>query len=58
MVSSYEGLYVIRSESGNIDSVQVRDHGGNSLPLTPDDYVARGIKPPIEQLPDFGQYTK
>lgn len=55
-MSSYTGLYVQRLSNGEIFSVQVADTGGNSLPLNPDDYVNRGIRPPIGELPDSGKY--
>lgn len=55
-MSSYTGLYVQRLSNGKIDSVQVVDPSGNSLPLDPQTYIERQIKPPIEQLPDFDDY--
>lgn len=56
MASSYRGLYVQRNSNGVIDSVQVVDTGGNSIPLPPDVYVDRGVKPPIDELPDLEDY--
>ena len=55
-MSSYTGLYVQRFEDGTIDSVQVVDTGGNSIPLDPNIYIERGVKPPIELLPDQKNY--
>jgi hypothetical protein len=52
--SSYRGLYVQKS-NGKIHSVQVQA-GLNSIPLPPHDYITRGVKPPIEQLPDEKEY--
>jgi hypothetical protein len=57
-MSSYKGLYVQRFENGTIHSVQVVDTGGNSIPLDPEIYIERGVKPPIEQLPDQENYKK
>lgn len=54
-MSSYKGLYT-QSAGHQIFNVQVEDPGGNSIGLTPDIYVARGILPPIEQLPDIKEY--
>ena len=58
MSSSYKGLYVQRSEDGTIHSVQVVDTGGISIPLDPNTYTERGVKPPIEQLPDQENYKQ
>lgn len=58
MVSSYKGLYVQRLNDGTIDSVQVVDPGGNSIPLDPQTYVNRQVEPPIEELPDLESYQK
>lgn len=55
-MSSYTGLYVQRLSNGKIDSVQVVDPFGNSLPLDPETYIERQIKPSIEQLPDIDSY--
>ena len=55
-MSSYTGLYVQRLSNGIIHSVQVVDSGGNSLPLNPDIYIERQIKPSIGQLPDIDSY--
>lgn len=55
-MSSYTGLYVQRLNNGKIDSVQVVDPFGNSLPLDPETYIKRQIKPSIEQLPDIDSY--
>lgn len=55
-MSRYKGLYVQRLENGEIHGVQVVDPSGISLSLPPDIYVQRGIKPPIENLPDQEDY--
>lgn len=55
-MSSYTGLYVQRLSSSEIFSVQAADTGGKSLLLNPDDCVNRGIKPPIDEPPDFWKY--
>ena len=51
-MSSYIGVHVNRLEGGTIDSVQVKDSAGIELPISPDEYKRRGIKPPIEELPE------
>lgn len=56
-MSSYTGLYVQRLSDGTIHSVQVADPFGNSIPLDPDVYIEREVKPPIEQLPDAADYA-
>jgi hypothetical protein len=58
MRSTYQGLYVQRYDNGQIHNVQVTSPGGASIPLDPDDYVARGIEPPMEELPDAAEYFK
>ena len=50
--SNYKGLYVQRLSNGTIFSVQVEDPHKHQISLEPDDYKARQIKPPIDQLPD------
>jgi hypothetical protein len=55
-MTSYTGLYVQRQADGTIDSVQVSDPFGNSIPLAAETYIARGVKPSIEQLPDAKDY--
>tara|TARA_R100000306_G_C4348443_1_gene128852 strand:- start:114 stop:290 length:177 start_codon:yes stop_codon:yes gene_type:complete len=57
-MSSYKGLYVQRLDDGTIDSVQVEDTAGISMPFDPDEYVRRGIKPDISCLPDIDDYEK
>jgi len=51
-MSDYTGQYVQRLSNGKIDSVQVVDQFGNSLPLIAEIYIQRQIRPPIDQLPD------
>jgi len=58
MGSSYQGLYVQRSEGGTIYNVQVVDTGGNLMALNPGTYTERGAEPPIEQLPDQKNYDQ
>ncbi len=55
-MSSYTGLYVQRLSEGRIHSVQVSNPFGNSIPLEPETYIARDVKPPIDQLPDERDY--
>jgi hypothetical protein len=57
-MSSYKGIFVQRTASGDIHSVQVEDPFGNSLSLDPRDYLARGVQPPMDQLPDADDYAK
>jgi hypothetical protein len=58
MSSSYTRLYVQRLSDGTIHSVQVVDTGGNSIPLDPDTYIKRDVKPLIDQLPDQEDYNQ
>lgn len=55
-MSGYTGLYVQRLSNGKIDSVQVVDKSGISLPLDPAVYRERNINPPIDQLPDVNDF--
>ncbi len=50
--SSYKGVCVHFLSDGTIDHVSVEDISGNRLPLDLDDYIYRGILPPVEDLPD------
>jgi len=50
-MSTYTGLYVQRLSDGTIFNVQVRDPSDHESGLTPEDYEAKGILPPIDQLP-------
>jgi hypothetical protein len=59
MASSYIGLYVQRLSTGVIHNVQIRDtFGGHETTMDPTDYVDRGIRPPIDDLPDVEDYRK
>ena len=58
MASSYKGLYVQRYSNGQIHNVQVADQNGYSIPLNPDVYLERDVKPPMESLPDVEEYFK
>lgn len=55
-MSSYTGLYVQRLTTGHVHGVQVDDGAGIENSLNPDVYTARGIQPPIDQLPDIDIY--
>jgi pyruvate/oxaloacetate carboxyltransferase len=57
-MSTYVGLYVQRLSDGSIYSVQVKDQAGISLPLEPQEYIRRGIKPEIDRLPNIEDYQK
>ena len=48
----YKGICVFRLSSGAIFNVKVEDTAGNQLTISPDEYLRRGINPPIDQLPD------
>jgi hypothetical protein len=50
------GLYVQRYSNGQIHGVQVVDTAGNENSLDPSIYRARGISPPLEELPDIDDY--
>jgi hypothetical protein len=58
MSSSYTGLYVQRLSDGTIHNVKVVDTAGHSIPLDPDTYTERDVKPPIDQLPDQEDYNQ
>jgi hypothetical protein len=58
MSSSYTGLYVQCLSDGIIHNVQVVDTAGISIPLDPDTYIERDVKPPIDQLPDQEDYNQ
>lgn len=57
-MSSYTGLYVQRLGSGVIHSVQVVDTAGNSIPLDPETYIERQVRPPIDDLPELEDYQR
>jgi len=51
--TEHTGVCVVKSASGKILAVQIKDFfGKNSIPIPPKAYIARGIKPPIEFLPE------
>lgn len=56
-MTSYKGLYVQRLPDGVIFNVQVEYQGGE-IGLEPQTYIGRGAQPPIDQLPDVGEYLK
>jgi len=47
----YIGEFIMKSPTGGIINVQVRDACGHSFPMNPQDYRMRNIKPTIEKLP-------
>jgi hypothetical protein len=51
-MSSYTGKCVVRLSTGAIFDVQVVDTSGIGITLSPEEYVARGITPPLKELPD------
>lgn len=51
------GLYV-QTLGNTIHSVQVEDSAGNSWPLDPQQYIARGHQPAIDELPTLENYTR
>ena len=55
-MTSYTGIYVQRTTTGAIFSVQVRDSAGIELSLNPAEYERRGVQPPMDQLPDVEDY--
>lgn len=57
-MSSFTGIYVRYLSDGNIDFIQVGDHLGYETQRTETRYIAEGILPPIDQLPDFETYKK
>jgi hypothetical protein len=54
MASSYTGICVYRDSSGQVTDVQVRDTGGNELPLPLATYISRGVNPPYQTLRECG----
>lgn len=50
-MTNYTGLYVQRLTDGTIYNVQVRDSNGHEFGLSPQEYEARNISPPVNQLP-------
>lgn len=57
-MSGYKGLYTQCLSDGTIHSVQVIDPSGHSIPLDPQTYIERQIKPSIEELPDIESLPK
>lgn len=51
-MSQYTGKCVVRISTGEIISVHVVDTAGIGMTLSPEDYEARGVKPPLDQLPN------
>lgn len=55
MATSYTGICVYRHPvTGEVTDVQVKDTGGNELPLPIDQYLSRGVMPAHETLPECG----
>jgi hypothetical protein len=51
-MTSYTGLYKVGIKASNrVTDIQVKDTGGNSLPLALDEYIRRGVKPDWQTLP-------
>ena len=53
-----KGLYVQRLSDGRIHGVQVVDDAGMEWSMLPQDYINRGHKPPIGELPDLEEHQK
>lgn len=51
-MSQYTGKCIVRISTGEILSVHVVDSTGMGMTLSPEEYVARGVKPPLDQLPN------
>jgi len=51
------GLYVQRLSTGKTHNVQVEDDAGMPRPMAPSEYIARGLDPSIESLPDLEDYA-
>jgi len=49
--SNLRGIYVTKTPSGAILTVQVKDVFDHNYPLPPEEYRRRRIEPPIESLP-------
>jgi hypothetical protein len=48
---TYTGIQVLKTPSGDMVRVLVRDTAGNNTELSAKKYRAQNIKPPIESLP-------
>lgn len=57
-MTSLRGLCVLRLKSGEIYDVKVQDGATNQYTLKPDEYTRRGIKPPLDKLPDCTEQTQ
>lgn len=58
-MTSYTGVCVYRHPTtGQVTDVQVKDPGGNELPLPLSDYLARGVQPPYVTLRDCSEALK
>ena len=51
MKSCYRGLYVQKDSGGKIHTVQVVDSVGNLMPIDPEIYIEKNIKPDINLIP-------
>jgi hypothetical protein len=55
--STYRGLYVQRLRNGRIYNVQVEmADSPRGITFSPEDYQARGIEPPLKELPNEAEY--
>jgi hypothetical protein len=51
-MSDYIGIYVDRLINGSIIQVIVKTTDGHFSSLPSEEYIERGVHPPIEQLPE------
>lgn len=58
MDTSYSGKYVTKLNDGHISEVHVSSIGEDSFALDPDDYVTKGISPPLEKLPSQEAFSE
>ncbi|MBM3859200.1 MAG: hypothetical protein FJ395_06070 [Verrucomicrobia bacterium] len=50
--SLYTGICIVKMPSGEAVQVQMKTPTGHKNQISVSDYKRRGIKPPIEELPD------
>lgn len=53
-----KGLYVQALAGGVVHSVQVEDSTGNQWSIDPSQYIARGHRPHIDELPTLETYVR
>lgn len=51
-MSEYTGQCVVRISTGEILDVHVVDSKGVGMTIPPNEYLSRGIKPSLNQLPE------